>query len=207
MGLFGGGGGSSKQEVKQNTAQADNASASVNDVVMDDGASMTIVSNTTDHGAIEGAFKLGGAAVKAAQNVAKQNAALAKANVKTIATLGAQVVKSSAATSKEAMKFAGEAIKGNNRLVSQNLEFVQEASSKNMAFVNDTNKKNMDFVESTRVGNQQLAADMVSKALDLAEKRTGSESDQAMTLGTKLLYAAAILGGLFLITRTKKPAK
>lgn len=188
MGLFGGGG-SVKTQTKQNTAQADNASASVNDVVMDDGASMTIISNTTDHGAIKGAFALGNTAVKSAADLAKTNA-------KVMGTLGKQVI-----------NFAGESIKGNNRLVAQNLDFIQEANAKNMSFVNDTREANMDFVESTRVGNQQLAADMVNKALALAEKRTGSESDQVLSLGQKLLYAVAIIAGLFLLTRRKASAK
>lgn len=63
------------------------------------------------------------------------------------------------------------------------------------------------LTESTRVGNQQLAADMTARALELAEKRTGSDSDKAAETVSSLVrlavIAAAVLGALFLLFRRK----
>lgn len=167
---------SSKTEQKQNTSQADNASSAVSDIVLDDGAKLEVdIKDSSVSASGKGALAIGsGAKVTFSdQGAIKSSMSLAKE------------------ANKQAAKLAAQVITSNSKTAAQNLEFVSENQA-----------RTMEFVESTRQGNQALAADLASRALDLAEKRTGSESDQAMTLGTKLLYAAAILTGLFLLRKS-----
>lgn len=65
-------------------------------------------------------------------------------------------------------------------------------------------KQNLEFVESTRAGNQAIAADLAQKAFDLAEKRTGSESDQAFSAGRVFLYVILAAIGIIFFSRKLK---
>jgi hypothetical protein len=82
-------------------------------------------------------------------------------------------------------------------------DFVKE----NARLSAEQNTRLLDVTESTRVGNQQLAADLSRRALELAEKRTGSAEDRAAEtvsgLGRIILIAAA-LGALALFSSRRK---
>ena len=83
------------------------------------------------------------------------------------------------------------------------------SAQQNARFWDFADKQN-DLTESTRIGNQQLAADMTARALELSEKRTGSDSDKAAETVSGLVrlavIAAAVLGALALLFRNSPRA-
>lgn len=118
---------------------------------------------------------------------------------------GATANAQAASTVKSSLDLLGQANNAAAALASQsvasNVSFLDTALKAGQSAQAEQSRQNMEFLESTRSGNQAAAADLAAKALDLAEKRTGTEQDQTNGLISKLTLPALIIGGIFLLLR------
>lgn len=107
--------------------------------------------------------------------------------------------------------FAGDAQKQANAVVSKTLDLQadQNAAAADLASqvidsADRARAQDQAFVESTREGNNQIAAESIRTAFALAEKRTGTDSDNAFSAGKIFLYVLAAVAALFFITINRK---
>ncbi len=146
------------------------------------GNTSTVNYNSLDGGAISNAFDFGATANAQAQSTVKTSLDLLREANAASAALASQSVGS-------------------------NVQFLNTALAAGQSAQEKQAAQNMQFLESTRQGNQAAAADLATKALDLAEKRTGSESDQLVGIGGKLIWPVVAVVVLILFLIFKKSTK
>lgn len=82
-------------------------------------------------------------------------------------------------------------------------ELAAERESRAFDFVDAQTR----LTESTREGNQQITADLARRAFDLAEKRTGSDSDRAQDTVSSLVKWGAVAAAIVALAALFRPRK